>query len=267
MELPPSVASADDLWSAFMQGKKAISSPPQPFAEHCNQPSGYLVPPFDMVRASAIAKDHGLDSVEAAVLDPQHALAIELTERALRDAGDQCRALALADRERVGVYIGAWQAPADDAGRKSAYSAIGSSLSALASRVANCFDLQGPAITINTACSSSLVAVDFAMRDMRAGRIDYALVGGVNLIASSAKAAETFAALKRATMLSPTSACHTFSAAADGCAQPLSPSSIGSHSPSLTPAAPSETYACPRLCASSPPPPPFHPVIPQLCAI
>jgi hypothetical protein len=126
-------------------------------------------------------------------------------------------------------------------------------------------DVHGPALTINTACSASLVAVDHAMRDARTGRLDFALAGGVNLVASSPKvhahapappftsaiqlrpappspqqphsfsprtltrsafrvsaprlrsqAADSFAALRRATMLSPTARCHTFSAAADG---------------------------------------------------
>ena len=215
LRLPASVTSGEELWSHLVEERCAISSPPAAF-EHCKHQAGYLHPPFDSKTASKAAVEAGVEPAEASVLDPQHALAIDLVKRALEDAGNEATALALADRERIGVYIGVWQPPADDAQRKSAYSAIGGSLSALAARVANCFDLHGPAITINTACSSGLVAVDTAMRDLRAGRIDYALVGGVNLIATSPKAADSFAALARATMLSPTARCHTFSAAADG---------------------------------------------------
>ena len=215
MRLPPNVADADEVWSALLNERCAISPPPEAF-KHCPHDAGYLKPPFDANEATAAAKRAGVDAAEAGVLDPQHALAVDLVQRAFDDAGAEAVALATADRERIGVYLGAWQPPADDVQRKSAYAAIGGSLAALAARVANCFDLHGPAITINTACSAGLVAVDTALRDLRAGRIDYAIVGGVNLIATSPKAADSFAALRRATMLSPTARCHTFSAAADG---------------------------------------------------
>lgn len=97
--------------------------------------------------------------------------------------------------------------------KTSAFHAIGASLSALAARVANTYDLQGPAVTINTACSSALVAVHEAMKDAKTGRIDFAIVGGVNLFGEDLK---LFHHLRRAAMLSPSGKCHTFSAEADG---------------------------------------------------
>lgn len=51
----------------------------------------------------------------------------------------------------AGVYIGAWQEHSNS--QRSAYSVLGSSLSALAARVANSYGITGPAITVNTACS------------------------------------------------------------------------------------------------------------------
>ena len=146
-------------------------------------------------------------------MDPQQALALQLVDELWKDVGEVATAAALSNRERVGVYIGAWQPPGLQA--KSAYAALGATLSALAARVANSYDLQGPALTLNTACSSSLVAVDCALKDARAGRIDFAIVGGINLIAGPG-GEQQFADLKRATMLSPTFRCHTFSEAADG---------------------------------------------------
>ena len=97
--------------------------------------------------------------------------------------------------------------------KTSAFHAIGASLSALAARVANTYDLQGPAVTINTACSSALVAVHEAMKDAKTGRIDFAIVGGVNLFGEDL---QLFHHLRRAAMLSPSGKCHTFSAEADG---------------------------------------------------
>jgi len=46
-------------------------------------------------------------------------------------------------------------------------------------RIANRFDLMGPNYTIDAACASSLIAVEQGMRDLRAGKYDLAIVGGV----------------------------------------------------------------------------------------
>jgi acyl transferase domain-containing protein len=68
-------------------------------------------------------------------------------------------------------------------------------------------------MTVNTACSSSLVAVDLALRDAKAGRIDFAIVGGINLFGDDML---LFEELRIPGMLSPTARCHTFSTKADG---------------------------------------------------
>lgn len=148
---------------------------------------------------------------QAAAMDPQHALALKLARDMFQDAGEETLKAVQRVRDRVGVYIGAWQGVASS-GKPSAYHAIGASLSALAARVANAYDLQGPAVTVNTACSSALVAVNEALKDAKAGRIDFAIVGGVNLFGDE----QLFHHLRRASMLSPSGRCHTFSAEADG---------------------------------------------------
>ena len=59
--------------------------------------------------------------------------------------------------------------------------AIGLVPNLTASRVANRLDLGGGAWTVDAACASSLVALDQACRDVRTGRLDVALAGGVHL--------------------------------------------------------------------------------------
>jgi acyl transferase domain-containing protein len=49
-----------------------------------------------------------------------------------------------------------------------------------ASRLANRFDLRGPAYTVDAACASSLLAVDHAVRELTSGRCDAVLAGGVH---------------------------------------------------------------------------------------
>jgi acyl transferase domain-containing protein len=52
----------------------------------------------------------------------------------------------------------------------------------MANRVSYFFDLRGPSMTIDTFCSSTLVGLDAAVKSIRAGVVDRALVGASNLI-------------------------------------------------------------------------------------
>jgi acyl transferase domain-containing protein/phosphopantetheinyl transferase len=49
-----------------------------------------------------------------------------------------------------------------------------------ASRIANRLDLRGPAYTLDAACASSLLAVEQACHDLRSGRADAVIAGGVH---------------------------------------------------------------------------------------
>ena len=53
--------------------------------------------------------------------------------------------------------------------------------SLVSGRIANRFDLKGMNCTIDAACASSLIAVEHATNDLREGRCDAALVGGVQV--------------------------------------------------------------------------------------
>ncbi|HEX6524788.1 MAG TPA: beta-ketoacyl synthase N-terminal-like domain-containing protein [Streptosporangiaceae bacterium] len=61
-----------------------------------------------------------------------------------------------------------------------AESSIGLVPNFAASRIANRFDLRGPAYTVDAACASSLVAVDQAVHELTSGRCDAVLAGGVH---------------------------------------------------------------------------------------
>ena len=50
------------------------------------------------------------------------------------------------------------------------------------SRIANRLDLHGPAYTVDGACASSLLAVDAGVRELRSGRCDLVVAGGVHLV-------------------------------------------------------------------------------------
>jgi acyl transferase domain-containing protein/phosphopantetheinyl transferase len=79
-------------------------------------------------------------------------------------------------------------------------------------RIANRFDLRGPNYIIDAACASSLLAVKAAMEELRSGRSDLMLAGGVNgSIPSIANMIFT-----QIGALSPRSEIRPFDAAADG---------------------------------------------------
>jgi phthiocerol/phenolphthiocerol synthesis type-I polyketide synthase C len=156
----------------------------------------------------------GMSPREAAQLDPQQRLLAEVVWDALEDARIAPSSLAGSE---VGVYIGVSALDhanlfGGDTGAIESHFMSGNTLSIVANRISYLFDLRGPSLAIDTACSSSLVAVDRAMADLASGRIDTAIVGGVNMLLSPA----AFIGFSRASMLSPTGACRPFSADGDG---------------------------------------------------
>src|SRR5205807_8766524 len=56
-----------------------------------------------------------------------------------------------------------------------------SSYASIANRVSYFFDFHGPSMALDTMCSSSLTAIDLACKELRAGEIDAAIAGGVNV--------------------------------------------------------------------------------------
>src|SRR5690606_6669587 len=67
-------------------------------------------------------------------------------------------------------------------------------------------------LAIDTACSSSLLALDYAIKDLRAGKIDFALVGAANLLLTPT----SFYLSRKAGILSDDNTCRVFDAKANG---------------------------------------------------
>lgn len=81
-----------------------------------------------------------------------------------------------------------------------------------ASRIANRFDFQGPAYTVDAACASSLIAVDQAADQLRSGRADLVVAGGVH----HCHDLTLWSVFSQLRALSPSGAIRPFSEAADG---------------------------------------------------
>ncbi|MEO1103988.1 MAG: type I polyketide synthase, partial [Pseudomonadota bacterium] len=81
-----------------------------------------------------------------------------------------------------------------------------------ANRLSYVFDLRGPSYVVDTACSSSLIALHNAIEDIRLGRVETAVVGGVSMLLHPIP----FIGFSRASMLSENGLCRAFDAGADG---------------------------------------------------
>jgi acyl transferase domain-containing protein len=165
------------------------------------------------------AEFFGISPHEAAWMDPQQRLFLEVCWEALERAGIPVRDLA---GSATGVFVGAHTHSSDyyllqlaQPGEVDGHSSPGAAHSILANRVSYLLDLRGPSLAIDTACSSSLVAVHQACQSLRAGETDLAIAGGVNLILLEA-ASE---AIDRLGILAPDDVCRTFDAGANGTAR------------------------------------------------
>ena len=161
------------------------------------------------------AEFFGITPREAASMDPQQRLMLEVAWEALEDAGQAPDSLA---GSATGVFVGVCNADyfqrivRRDATTLDAYVATGGAHSVAAGRLAYLLGLQGPNLAVDTACSSSLVAVHLACQSLRNRECRMALAGGVNVIVTP----EVTMMLSRARMMAPDGRCKVFDARADG---------------------------------------------------
>ncbi|WP_160937552.1 type I polyketide synthase [Teichococcus coralli] len=219
----PGAPDLEGLWNLLARGGDAVGTLP---ADRFPQAAFHHPRRSEPGRSYSFAAGHlgdisgfdapafGLSPREAAEMDPQQRLLLEVAAEAVEDAGWPAGRLA---GRAVGVWVGG--ASTDyaelrlgDVSGADRYFMTGNTLSILANRLTNVFDLRGPGQTVDTACSSSLVALDAAVAALRAGRVEAALVGGVQLLLSPF----AFTGFSRAGMLSARGRCQAFAAAADG---------------------------------------------------
>ncbi|MFG1869096.1 condensation domain-containing protein [Micromonospora arborensis] len=155
----------------------------------------------------------GLSRREAELIDPQHRIALHLTQGAVEDAG--LAPSSLRDSRTAVVF----SSPSADygalVGETGTLAMLGTVPCALPSRVAHLFGLVGPTYGVDTGCNGSLIAVHHACRELRAGDADLALAGGVAVRSLHPPADDTGAFQA---IISPQARCRAFDAAADGTA-------------------------------------------------
>ncbi|MDJ1136789.1 type I polyketide synthase [Streptomyces iconiensis] len=221
--LPGGITGLGDLWNVLQERRDVVGQVPEDRFEvnrfvDTSMPrtgksytaaGGFLddIAGFD-------ASYFGISPKEAAHMDPQHRLLLELTAEALDDAAIDPGVLAGSD---TGVYVGISDASYGGMQMASlrtvnAYTMSGAASSIAANRLSHAFDLRGPSMAIDTACSSSLLALDQACRALWTGTSRTALCGGANILLSPFH----YVGFSQASMLSLRGKCAAFSAQADG---------------------------------------------------
>jgi len=126
---------------------------------------------------------------EAIELDPQERLFLEHAWMAIEDAGYTRGALQRPMGNNstgdVGVYAGSmygeYQLFGAEESLKGNRMGFSSCLSSIANRVSYVLDLHGPSMTVDTMCSASLSSIHLASQDLKLGRTDIGIAGGVNV--------------------------------------------------------------------------------------
>ncbi|WP_306332158.1 type I polyketide synthase [Streptomyces sp. KL109B] len=212
----PGAPDTESFWELLAHSRSAVSQAPEnrwergdPLPEDIR--IGGFLSEVDLFDADFF----GVSPREAATMDPQQRLILELGWEAVEHAGILPAALA---GTRTGVFVGVMM---DDYAALAArrgpsgigrHSLTGTQRSLIANRLSHLLGLRGPSMTVDTGQSSSLVAVHMACESLRRGEATTALVGGVNLnlLADSTLRVARFGAL------SPDGRCHTFDARSNG---------------------------------------------------
>ncbi|MBV5243518.1 type I polyketide synthase [Mycolicibacterium sp. PAM1] len=220
---PGGATDPDSYWKVLESGTNAVTEvpadrwdgdayyDPDPMAPG-RMPSKWGAYIDDM--AGFDAEFFGITPREAAAMDPQQRIVLEVAYEALENAGLAPDTVGdIRGAVMLGVYYNEYQsASAGNPDTIDAYSATGNAHSVTVGRIAYLLGLKGPAVAVDTACSSSLVSIHLACQSLRMRESDLALAGGVSLSLRP----ETQLALGKWGMLSPHGKCYAFDSRADG---------------------------------------------------
>ncbi|GAA2695452.1 hypothetical protein GCM10010412_088270 [Nonomuraea recticatena] len=212
----PGASGPRQLWHLLTDGVDAIGPVP---GERAVRHPGWAEPGVGTggFLADVDAFDpefFAISAREAAAMDPQQRMLLEVAHEAFQDAGVRQADLG---GSPTGVFVGI--SSSDFAVRAlsggaepDGYTPTGVAHSVGANRISYVFDLHGPSMSIDTACSSSLVATHHAVTALRTGQCDLALAGGVNAVLSP----DIALCFRTAGILAPDGRCKSFAAHADG---------------------------------------------------
>ncbi|UII31930.1 SDR family NAD(P)-dependent oxidoreductase [Fulvivirga ulvae] len=194
----PEAANIEAYWRNLRDGKDCITEVPKDrwdweeyysedrtkTGQHFSKWGGFIegVDEFD-------PRFFNISPREAASIDPQERLFLQHAWMAVEDAGYTRASLQIAHEDdmagQVGVYVGVmyseYQLFGAEESMRGNRMGISGSYASVANRVSYFLNLHGPSMTIDTMCSSSLTAIHIACQDLKEGRTNLAIAGGVNV--------------------------------------------------------------------------------------
>jgi polyketide synthase PksJ len=221
--LMPESEDLDDFWLKLWEGQDFIREVPEDrwswqdyFGKASEQNGktqsrwGSFIKEIDKFDADFF----GIDASEAALLDPQQRLFIQLVWHAIENAGYKVSDFS---GTRTGLYVGLSNRDYADYLHNNGIElspgmSFGNNHAFLVNRVSYLFDFSGPSEPIDTLCSSSLVAIHRAAQDLKAGICSQAIVGGISIMMSP----RLSSVFEQANMLSAAGRCKSFDESADG---------------------------------------------------
>lgn len=161
----------------------------------------------------------GFSPQDAAVMDPQQRLFLEVGWEALEDAGHESETFpgpigvfAACGMNTYMMYHLVTNRHLMDTVGEWLLRHTGNDMNFLATRLSYVMNLQGPSLNVQTACSSALVAVHLAVQSLLNGECDMALAGGSTLALPQRRGYLH----KQGEILSPDGHCRPFDAQAQG---------------------------------------------------
>lgn len=250
----PGASSPEEFWNNLLQGKDSIGevprdrwniddyySPTPEFGKTYCRNGGFLDNPYGFDAAL-----FGISEDEAAVMDPQQRIVMELVYELIERAGYSRQQMNGRD---VGIFVGAggnsyfeyhlntlnrmnlqsfdsfstltsvqqerimeeWKRKLGVTGTHPNL-LVDNIINMIPARTSQEFNFKGPSMAVDTACSSSLVTLHLAAASIRRGECESAIAGGIHLMLTPT----SYQYFSSAEALSPTGRSSVFAADADG---------------------------------------------------
>ena len=193
---PGGASDPEKLWQNLLNGVDGIRDIPKDrwdirkfFDEDKDAPGKMFVKEGGFLQERIDEFDplfFGMSPREAAVVDPQQKLLLEVSWETFENAGLSWDKIY---GSKTGVFVGGFtvdnkliQLGELNRDLINSHTATSSTMVIMSNRVSYMYNLRGPAVTMDTACSSSVIATHYAVQSLRNGDCDMALVGGVNVM-------------------------------------------------------------------------------------
>jgi len=189
VRLPHDIESAESFWNLLVNGHDTHGEIPKDrlnvdsfFHVNGDRDGAINTRSGHFISADPAAFDAPFFSVqpmEATAMDPQQRFTMEVTYRALENAGVSLKTLA---GSNTSVYMAASVRDYEvmlnrDPEQLPKHMGTGTGTSILANRVSWFFDCRGPSVALDTACSGSLTALHLACQSLRDGESDMVSTG------------------------------------------------------------------------------------------